>query len=80
MKAAVVLGSTLICASISASGFFLLCFLLLSRTLAPAAATYRRELFFDFTKADAVASTAFCPAPPVGKVHSPPLDGGSSAL
>lgn len=74
MKAAVLLGSTLICATIAASGFSLLSFLLLTRTLAPATATYRTELFFDFTKADAVASAAFCPTPAVGKVeHSQQL-------
>lgn len=74
MKAAVLLGSTLICASIAASGFFFLTFLLLTRTLTPAAASYRKELFFDFTKADAVASAAFCPALPVAKVaHQLPL-------
>lgn len=71
MKAAVLLGSTLICASIAASGFFFLTFLLLTRTLTPAAASYRKELFFDFTKADAVASAAFCPVAKVA--HQLPL-------
>jgi hypothetical protein len=68
MKAAVILGTSLVCASIAASGFLLLVFLLLTRSLTPAAASFEKELFFDFTKPDAVASAAFCPAPAPRKV------------
>ncbi|CAL8462956.1 g2490 [Coccomyxa elongata] len=63
MKAAVLLGTTLVCAGISASGFAVLLFLLLTRSLAPPNAYFEKELFFDYTKPAAVASTNFCPSP-----------------
>ncbi|BDA48048.1 probable seipin [Coccomyxa sp. Obi] len=63
MKAAVLLGTTLVCAGISASGFAVLLFLLLTRSLAPPNAYFEKELFFDYTKPAAVASTNFCKSP-----------------
>lgn len=71
MKAAVLLGTTLVCAGISASGFAVLLFLLLTRSLAPPNAYFEKELFFDYTKPAAVASTNFCPSPAPVKVHAP---------
>ncbi|KAK9907381.1 hypothetical protein WJX75_002552 [Coccomyxa subellipsoidea] len=63
MKAAVLLGTSLVCAGISASGFAILVFLLLTRSLAPATAYFEKELFFDYTKPAAVASANFCQSP-----------------
>ena len=69
MKAAVLLGTSLVCASISASGFAILCLLLLTRSLAPPTAYFQKELFFDYTKPAAVASATFCQTPVPVKVR-----------
>jgi hypothetical protein len=74
MKAAVLLGTSLVCAGISASGFAILVFLLLTRSLAPATAYFEKELFFDYTKPAAVASANFCQSPAPVKVRDETCD------
>ena len=74
MKAAVLLGTSLVCASISASGFAILMFMLLTRSLAPPTAYFEKELFFDYTKPAAVASANFCQSPAPIKVRRETID------
>ncbi len=67
-------GSALSCC-VATSGLALLFFLLVSRALAPAAADFQRDLYFDFTKPDVVATASFlftgatASAPPLVKVQ-----------
>lgn len=70
MKTAFLLGISLVCACISASGFAILSFLLLTRSLAPPTAYFEKELYFDYTKPAAVASANFCKSPALSKVSN----------
>ena len=66
MKWAVLLASSLVAACIAASGFVLLSGLFITRSLSPAAATFERELFFDYTQPEAFAAAYFIvPGSPV---------------
>ena len=59
LRAAVLLcGSALSCC-VAACGVALLLFLLVTRTLAPAAAHFQRDLYFDYTSPDVVAVASF---------------------
>jgi hypothetical protein len=71
--AALLCGSALACC-VAAAGLGLLLFLLVSRSLAPAAAHFERDLYFDYTRPDVVATASFlftgaaANAPPLVKV------------
>ena len=56
--AALLCGSALSCC-VAACGVALLFFLLVTRTLAPAAAHFQRDLYFDYTAPDVVAVASF---------------------
>ena len=56
--AALLCGSALSCC-VAACGVALLLFLLITRTLAPAAAHFQRDLYFDYTSPDVVAVASF---------------------
>lgn len=56
--AALLCGSALSCC-VAACGVALLLFLLVTRTLAPAAAHFQRDLYFDYTSPDVVAVASF---------------------
>ena len=61
MKRAVIVGTILGCLVLFACGVTLSAFLLVTHWLAPAHASFQQELFFDYTKSEAVASAQFCP-------------------
>lgn len=66
MKLAVLLFSSLLAAGVAVSGFMLLMTLLITRSLSPAVATFEKELFFDYTRPEAVANAPFViPSHPV---------------
>ncbi len=73
--AALLCGSALACC-VAAAGLGLLLFLLVSRSLAPAAAHFERDLYFDYTRPDVVATASFlftgaaANAPPLVKVSA----------
>lgn len=54
-------GTSLLCAGLAWLGACLLLYVLLSRYFVPATAYYSRSLYFDYTKADAVATAHFLP-------------------
>ncbi len=73
MKRAVIVGTILGCLALFSCGVALSVFLLVTHWLAPAHARFQQELFFDYTKSEAVAGAQFCPGLE-GKVRtSPPL-------
>ena len=61
MKRAVFVGAILGCLAMFACAAALCGFLLVTGWLAPAHASFQQELFFDYTKTEAVASAQFCP-------------------
>lgn len=61
MKRAAIVGAILGCLVLFSCGVALSSFLLMTHWLAPAHATFQQELFFDYTKAEAVASVQMCP-------------------
>ena len=62
------MGVVLGCLVLFACGVTLSAGLLLTHWLAPAHAQFQQDLFFDYTKSEAVASAEFCPVLP-GKVR-----------
>ena len=62
MKKAAFFGAILGCLVMFACGAGLCCFLLMTYWLAPAQASFQRELFFDYTQTEAVATAQLCPA------------------
>ena len=64
MKKAAFFGAVLGCLVMFACGAGLCCFLLTTYWLAPAQASFQRELFFDYTQTEAVAVAHLCPAVP----------------
>jgi len=54
-------GAILGCIVLFACGVALSTFLVVTHWLAPAHAHFQQELFFDYTKSEATASTQFCP-------------------
>lgn len=61
MKRAVFVGAILGCIVLFACGVALSTFLVVTHWLAPAHAHFQQELFFDYTRSEATASTQFCP-------------------
>ncbi len=55
------MGAILGCVALFSCGVALSAFLLVTHWLAPAHARFQQELFFDYTKSEAVASAQFCP-------------------
>ena len=55
------MGTILGCLVLFACGVTLSAFLLVTHWLAPAHAHFQQELFFDYTKSEAVASAQLCP-------------------
>ena len=55
------MGAILGCVALFSCGVALSTFLLVTNWLAPAHARFQQELFFDYTKSEAVASAQFCP-------------------
>ena len=62
MKKAAFFGAILGCLVMFACGAGLCCFLLMTYWLAPAQASFQRELFFDYTQTEAVATAQLCQA------------------
>ena len=62
MKRAVFFGAILGCLVLFACGAGLCSFLLMTYWLAPTHVSFQRELFFDYTQSEAVASAQLCPA------------------
>ncbi len=61
LKTVTLLSTSFLCAALAWLGGCLLVFILLSRYFSPAAAHHSRSLYFDYTKAEAVATAHFLP-------------------
>lgn len=61
LKTVTLLSTSLLCAAVAWLGGTLLFYILLSRFFSPAAAHHERSLYFDYTKADAIATAHFLP-------------------
>ncbi len=61
LRTVTLLSTSLLCAAVAWLGGTLLFYILLSRFFSPAAAHHERSLYFDYTKADAVATAHFLP-------------------
>lgn len=61
LRTVTLLSTSLLCAAVAWLGGTLLFYILLSRFFSPAAAHHERSLYFDYTKADAIATAHFLP-------------------
>ena len=61
LKTVTLWGTSLLCATLAWLGGLLFLYVLLSRYFLPATAHHSRSLYFDYTKADAVATAHFLP-------------------
>jgi hypothetical protein len=61
LRTVTLLSTSFLCAAVACLGGTLLFYILLSRIFSPAAAHHERSLYFDYTKADAIATAHFLP-------------------
>ena len=61
LRTVTLLSTSVLCAAVAWLGGSLLFYILLSRYFSPTAAHHERSLYFDYTKADAVATAHFLP-------------------